>query len=81
MLIGRFLHLVVEVEGVRTYDDFDVIEVVDGGGSYLALLGIGWANDNMEVINFKKCMMTFDNQDIRDIALMDRNEGKGILIW
>ena len=28
--IGRFLHLAVEVEGMKTYVDFDVIEVVDG---------------------------------------------------
>ena len=50
--IRRVLHLVVEVEGMNTYADFDVIEVVDGRGSYLTFLGIGWANDSMFVINF-----------------------------
>ena len=30
----------------------------------------------MEVINFKKQMMTFENQDIRVIAPMDPNEGR-----
>ena len=54
-------NLVIDVEGMKTYVDFDVIEVVDGGGSYLVLLGIGWANDSMVVINFKKRMMTFEN--------------------
>ena len=49
---------------MNTYVDFDVIEVVEGGGSYLALLGIVWANDSMEVINFKKQMMMFENHDI-----------------
>ena len=39
-------------------------------------MGIGWDNDSMVVINFKKCMMTFENQDIRVIALMDPNEGR-----
>ena len=74
--IGRVLHLAVEVEGMKAYANFDVIEVVDGGGSYPTLLGIGWANNSMEVINFKKRVMTFENQDIRVIALMDPNEGQ-----
>ena len=39
---------------MKTYVDFDVIEVVEDGGSYPALLGIGWDNDSMEVINLKK---------------------------
>ena len=52
-------NLVVDVEGMKTYADFDVIEVVDGGGSYPILLRIGWANDSMEMINFKKRVMTF----------------------
>ena len=75
-LIGWVLHLVVEVEGMKAYADFNVIEVVDGGGSYPAFLGIGWDNDSMEVINFKKCMMTFENPDIRFLAPMDPNEGR-----
>ena len=70
------MHLAVEVEGMKTYVDFNVIEVVDGGCSYLTLLGVGWENDNMVVINFKKCVMTFENQYIRFIALMDSNEGR-----
>ena len=68
--------MIVDVEGMNTYTDFDVIEVVDGGGSYLALLGIGWTNDSMVVINFNMWMMTFENQDIRFIAPIDPNEGR-----
>ena len=49
------------LEGMKTYADFDVIEVVEGGGSYPILLGIGWTNDSMTVINFKKWVMTFEN--------------------
>ena len=61
---------------MNTYADFDVIEVVDGRGSYPTLLGIGWENDRFTVINFKKCVMTFENHDIRIIASMDPNEGR-----
>ena len=53
--------MVVNVEGMRTHIDFDVIEVINGKVSYPVLLGIRWANDNMAVINFKKRMMTFEN--------------------
>ena len=70
------MHLDVEVEGMNTYSYFDVIEFIDGGVSYPTLLGIGWANDSMEVINFKKRVMTFKNQDIGVIAPMDPNEGR-----
>ena len=52
--IGCVSNLFVDFQCMKTYLDFDVIEVVDGGGSYPVLLGIGWANYHMEVINFKK---------------------------
>ena len=52
--IGHVSNLVFDIEGMKTHADFDVIEVVEDGGSYPALLGIGWDNDSMAVINFKK---------------------------
>ena len=57
--IGKVMNLVIDVEGVRTCIDFDVIEVINGEGSYVALLGIGWGNGNMAVINFKKRKVAF----------------------
>ena len=74
-LIGRMSNLVVNVEGMKTYADFDVIEVVDGGVSCPTLPGIGWDTDNMTVINFKKDMITFKNEDIRVIVPMDPTKG------
>ena len=73
--IGRVSNLVVDIEGMKTRADFDVIEVVEDGGSYPMLLGIGWDNDSMAVINFKKCLMTFENQDVRVIDPMGPQEG------
>ena len=61
---------------MNTYADFGVIEVVDGGGSYPALLGIGLVNDSMVVIKFKKWMVKFENHNIRVIAPMDPNKGR-----
>ena len=59
--IGHVSNLVVDIEGMKTRADFDVIEVVGDGGSYLTLLRIGLPNDSMVVINFKKHVMTFEN--------------------
>ena len=59
--IGHVSNLVVNIEGMKTHAEFDVIKFVEDGGSYPALLGIGWDNDSMAVINFKKCVMTFEN--------------------
>ena len=66
-------NLVIDVEGMRTCANFDVTKVIDGGCSYPTLLGIGWANDSMTVIDFKKRLMTFENHDILVISPMDPN--------
>ena len=58
------------------YVYFYVIEVVEDGGSYPTLLGTGWDNDSMVVINFKKWVMTFENQDVKVIGPMDPQEGR-----
>ena len=39
--IGHVSNLVVDIEGMKTRADFDVIEIVGYSGSYPALLGIG----------------------------------------
>ena len=49
--IGWVMNLLIYVEGMRTYADLDVIEFINGEGSYHALWGIGWANDSMAMIN------------------------------
>ena len=59
---------------MKTCADFDMIKVVGDGGSYPVMIGIGWDNDSMAVIKFKKCVMTFENQDFRVIAPMDPQE-------
>ena len=79
--IGRVSNLVVNIEGMKTRVDFDVIEVLEDGGSCPALLGIRWADDSMAVINFKNRVMTFENQDVRVIAPMDPQEGQRYIEW
>ena len=38
--IGQLSNVIVDVEGLRTYADFEVINIVDDTNLYLALLGI-----------------------------------------
>ena len=44
--IGRLRNVIVDVEGLRTYADFEVINIVDDTNPYPTLLGIDWAIDN-----------------------------------
>ena len=69
-------HLPIEVEGLNTDADFDVIEILKKRNLYHALLGIGWVRENLEVINFNKSTMLFENHDTRVISPLDPLEGK-----
>jgi len=44
----------VDIEGVFTTSDFEVIEIVNESNPYPAFLGIDWEFDNMAIINMKK---------------------------
>ena len=77
--IGRISNLVVDIEGMKTHVDFDVIEIVEDGGSYPALLGNGWDNDSMVVINFKKRFMTLKTRMLGSLLLWTFKRDVGIL--
>jgi hypothetical protein len=51
---GRLEHVPVDIDGVKTFLDFEVIEVVDDSCPYLALLGIDWDFNNSTVVDLKK---------------------------
>ena len=63
------------MEGLRTYVDFDLIEIADNTIPYLTLLGIGWEMENLVDINFKKRKMAFKNHYTRVISPLDLLEG------
>jgi hypothetical protein len=44
----------VDIDGVRAFVDFEVIEIVDDSCPYPALLGIDWGFNNSTVIDLKK---------------------------
>jgi hypothetical protein len=66
----------VDIDGVRTFADFEVIEIVDDNCPYLALLGIDWAFNNSTLVDLKKRRMTFEKYCLRFIAPLDPYEGQ-----
>jgi hypothetical protein len=55
----------VDLDGVRTKADFEVIEIVDDTTPYPTLLGLDWAFDNQAIINLKTRKMTFESGGIQ----------------
>jgi hypothetical protein len=65
----------VDIDGVRTFSNFEVIEIVDDSFPYPAILGIDWAFNNSIVVDLKKRHMTFERDGFRFIAPLDPYEG------
>jgi hypothetical protein len=65
----------MDIDGVRTFAYFEVIEIVDDSCPYPALLGIDWAFNNSIVVDLKKINMTFEGDGLRVIAPLDLDEG------
>jgi hypothetical protein len=72
---GRLEHVPMDIDGVRTFVDFKVIEIVDDSCPYPVLLGIDWAFNNSTVVDLKKRRMTFEGDGLRAIAPLDPDEG------
>ena len=73
--MGRLSHVPVDIDGVRSFADFEIIEIIGDSRPYPALLGIDWAFDNMAIINMRKIQMTFKDKQVRVIAPLDPFQG------
>jgi hypothetical protein len=74
--IGRLKGVTVDLDGVSTMVDFEVVEIVDGTTPYPTLLGLDWAFDNKAIINLKTRKITFESGKYRVIAPLDPSEGE-----
>ena len=63
LVTGRLSQVPVEGEGLRTYIDFKFIDIVDDTNPYPALLGIDWAIENQNIINFKKMILSSEDSE------------------
>jgi hypothetical protein len=66
----------VNIDGVCSVVDFEVIEMVDDSQPYPALMGLEWAFDNHAIINLKKREMIFEVGDLKVTAPLDPTKGK-----
>jgi hypothetical protein len=73
---GILGHVPVDIDGVRMFSYFEVIEIVDDNCPYPTLLGIDWDFNNSTVVNLKKIYMTFERDGLRVIAPLDPDEGQ-----
>ena len=76
MPLGRFPNVPVDIDGIYTVADFEVIEIIDDSNPYPALLGIEWAMANAAVINLKTRQMVFEGKDFRVILPLDPSQGE-----
>ena len=76
MPLGIFPSVPVDIDGVSTLVDFEVIEIIDDSNPYPALLGIEWAIENSAVINLKNRQMTFEGKGLRVIVPLDPSQGE-----
>jgi hypothetical protein len=74
--IGRLKGVTVDLDGVHTKVDFEVIKIVDDTTPYPTLLGLDWAFDNQAITNLKTRKMTFESGDYRVIAPLDPLESE-----
>jgi hypothetical protein len=73
--IGRMKGILVDLDGVCTMQDFEVIEIIDNTSPYQTLMGLDWDFDNQTIINLKKRKMIFESREYKVIAPLDPSEG------
>ena len=76
MPLGRLPSVPVDIDGVNTLADFEVIEIIYYTNPYRALLGIEWAINNDALVNLKKRQMTFEGKGLRVIVPLDPSQGE-----
>ena len=73
--IGRLSQVQVDIEGLYTFADFEVINIVDDTNPYPMLLGIDWVMGNQTIIKFKRRTLSFEDDDMRVVVPLDPLEG------
>ena len=65
----------MDIEGLCTFVDFEVINIVDDNNPYPTLLGIDWSMENKTIIKLKRRILSFEDYGMRVVAPLDRLEG------
>jgi hypothetical protein len=71
----RLEHVPMDIEGVRTFADFEVIDIVDDSCPYPMLLVTEWDFRNSTFVDLKNRRMIFEGDGLRVIVPLDPDEG------
>jgi hypothetical protein len=74
--IGRLTRVLLNIDGVHSVEEFEVIEIMDDSQPYPTLMGLEWAFDNQVIINLKRREMIFEVRDLKVTAPLDPTKGK-----
>ena len=74
--IGRLSQVQVDIKGLCTFTDFEVINIVDDTYPYPALVGIDWEMGKQTIIKFKRRILSFEYDKMRVVAPLDPLEGQ-----
>ena len=66
--LGCLSCIPIDLDGVCSLANFEVIEIIDDSTPYTTLLGIDWAFENQAIINLKKKTMSFEGNEIQVIG-------------
>jgi hypothetical protein len=66
----------MDIDEVRMFADFELIEIVYDSCPYPVLLGIDLDFNNSIVVELKKRRMTFEGDGLKFIAPLDHSEGR-----
>ena len=69
--VGRLSQVQVDIEGLRTFVDFEVINIVDDTNPYPMLLVTDWVMGNQTIINFKRRILSFEDDEMRVAMPLD----------
>jgi hypothetical protein len=69
--VGRLENVEIDVAGVKTTTDFEVIEIMGDKDPYPSLLGIDWAYENYAIIDLKRDTMMFEADGIKVVQPLD----------
>jgi hypothetical protein len=74
--IGRLKGVPVNINGVCSVVDFEVIDIVDDIQPYPTIMGLEWDFDNQAIIKLKRREMIFEVGDLKVTTPLDPSEGK-----
>ena len=69
--IGRLSQVPADIDELCTFADFKLINIVDEKDPYPELLEIYWSIANQAIINFKKRILSFEDDEMRVLSPID----------